>query len=413
VIDRVRLSLHFPGDEAPIDVSHLVIWKSVSIDQQFCSDEYRSSVDTFSFSLKHNLAIVAKLRDAHARILASAQDLVSGNPLFKGAIEPTAAQSVDQFMHNIDLQAVDNSWRLDEPIASSFTAPEEIGLPGFYLYNSSDTLHSLVHVFLLAAGYDAREIATGVFPDIIPHLSVTAGDETYRQLLDDLLFEHGYVLHPDERGIFSIKRWRHEGEDSDEELGGEDLSVVVPLAWNKSAEYRDGAKVVWSEPEIVEGALVYRDSLPLSSDGVFEGKSIAAGDYYPSDSDIEDVYQDFVESWLDTPYLSRSTRLKNKDLSLIATSEHEVLFAADEGVVLEHQEFEGLRARVRFRNTRSATAKIYYFEIRAKALVRLALHNVVAPEGSRSAQKPSSAWRSTTSSLLKDQRIPANTPPDS
>lgn len=381
MIGKIRLTLQFPGDEYPIDVSHLVISRSVSIDSQFCSDEYRSAVDVCRFSLKHNLAIVTKLQAAHARITMIATDYYTAAPIFYGAVEPTAAQSAGQTVGNISLEAADNSWRFDEPIADSFSFPEVIGGSGWYLYNSDAPEASIFHFLAIMAGYLPGDITEASFPEVIPYAAATAEETTYREYLDDLLFEYGYVVHASPSGLLYIASWAHEGETYDEELGPPDLSTVTPVAWSKTAEYRDGAQVVWSEPSVIEDALVFRDSLSVSTDGVFEGEAIAAGDYYPSDSDIEETYQDFVETWLDIPYLSRSTRLKNKDLSLITTSGHVVSFKADAGVVVDYQEFEGLRARVRFRNTNAATARIYWFEIHATALIRLSKNNVIAPEG--------------------------------
>lgn len=407
MIGKIHLTLQFPGDENPTDVSHLVISRSLSIDHQFCSDEYRSSVDICRFSLKHDLTIVTKLQAAHARIAVIATDFYTSAPVFCGAIEPTAAQSAGQTVGNINLEATDNSWRLDEPIAESFSLPESIGGSGWYLYNSASPGASIFHFLAIMAGYLPDDIKEASFPDVIPYAAATAEETTYREYLDDLLFEYGYVVHTTPSGLLYIAAWMHDGEAYDEELGPSDLSTVTPVAWSKTAEYRDGAKIVWSKPSIIENALIYRDSLPVSGDGVFEGEAIAAGDYYPKDSDINEIFQDFVESWLDTPYLSRSTRLKNKDLSLITTSGHVVSFKADAGVVVDYQTFEGLRARVRFRNTTAATAKIYWFEIHATALIRLSRNNIVAPEGSANPLEYTSQFLMEQASSVKLARAMA------
>jgi hypothetical protein len=116
--------------------------------------------------------------------------------------------------------------------------------------------------------------------------------------------------------------------------------------------------------------LVYRESLPVDENGIFTGEAIASGDYFPKDSDIEDIYQSYVDNWLDRPYLARETRIKNKDLTLIATSEPRLFYDADEGITPDIAEFEYKRAHVRFVNNAIETKKIYNFEIKANVLIR-------------------------------------------
>jgi len=369
MIRRITVELAFPGESIWTDVSGLVRYPSWNIDEAAFSSEKRSAVDKFSCNLKYDATILGKLRAADARIWIRVKNALDASALFFGVVEPSVANETSDHVGEISLEAVDNSWRLDEKVSTTRQLPALVASSGYKLWDPTDPTHSIAHVMLADAGYSTAEISAAISNTIvIKSFSAIKDESTYRELLDVLFTEYGYVIHPDESGVLTLLPWKP--TTTAIELGPDDLSTVVPFKFENRADYRDSAKVTWAELEILYGVLVYRADLPVDSDGNFTGEAIASADFYPKDSDIEDIYQTYVQKWLDKPYLARETRLANKDLTLVATSGATISFEADDGIAVDINLFESHQARVRFLNSATTTGKIRIFEIYADALVR-------------------------------------------
>jgi len=368
MIRKITVELAFPGDSAWTDISALVSDKSWTIDRQAFNDEKKSAVDKFSCSLKFDKTLLSKIRIAEERIVIRVKNQ-AGAPLFLGAIEPSVSHETSDHLGDIQIEASDNSWRLDEKVKTTRQMPESITDAGFYIWNQADKQHSICHIMLTEAGYADAEIDTSI-SDLrqIAMVSIEAGSSTYRELLDTLLMEHELVLHAMPDGTLTLLSWRPSTVAAN--IDRHSLSTVKPFRFDNRFDKRDGAKVIWAQPEIIQDVLVYRESLPVDENGIFTGEAIASGDYFPKDSDIEDIYQSYVDNWLDRPYLARETRLRNKDLTLIATSEQQLSYDADDGIIPDIAEFEYKRAHIRFVNNSSSTKKLYNFEIKANALIR-------------------------------------------
>lgn len=367
MIRRITLELAFPGESGWTDISNLV--RTWDIDEAAFSSEKRSAVDKFSCTLKFDAAILTKLRAADARIWIRVKNALDASALFFGVIEPSVSNETSDHVGDIALEAVDNSWRLDEKVTISRQLPALVTDPGFKLWDAVDPEHSIAHVMLTDAGYTAAEIGSSIsVAYTIQSFRAIKEESTYRDLLDVLFMEYGYVIHPDASGVLNLVLWRPTAPAI--ELGPDALSTVIPFRFENRADYRDCAKVTWAELEVLHNVLVYRENLPVDSDGTFTGEAIAAGDYFPKDSDIEDVYQGYVQNWLDKPYLARETRLANKDLTLVATSGAAVNFEADSGIGIDISSFESHKAQVRFKNESTETKSIRIFEIYADALIR-------------------------------------------
>jgi len=385
----LTVTLHFPGDGSPTDVTHLVRDHSKRISRRLMNDDRRSVIDFFAFSLKYNATVFSKLLAATDKIVTTVTD--GATPVFKGYVAPTLEARAHERVDPIELEALDNSWKLDRPIQASFAYPSTVGGTALKICDPADTGNSIVHLRLQDAGYTIATDVAASCPTIsqtIEHIAGTEGERNNREILDMLLSEYGYALFFDAEGKFDIYRW--------------DKDTVTPTSTitsfgtehgfritKRDNEY-DGFETEWSDLEILEDALLYRDNLPVDTSGgsvVFPGKAIAAGDYYPADGDVIDIYQVFRTEWLDLAYLSRESRLRNEDLALIASSNHVVTFDADEDVVEDSASFEAKRAKVLFQNTGAGTEKIYYFEIHGTALYRASRRYEKAGDGSTNPEK--------------------------
>lgn len=368
MIRKISVELAFPGESSWTDVSSLVLDKSWTIDRQAFNDEKKSAVDKFACNLRFDLTIFSKLRATEARIGIRVKDK-DGNPLFFGTIEPAVSHETSDHIGDIAIEAADNSWRLDAKIKTSRQMPESVTDAGFYIWNPADQQHSICHILLIEAGYTAAEIDNTISNlTQIAMVSVEKETSTYREVLDTLLMEHELVLHAKPDGILTLLPWRP--TTITVTIDKNSLSTAKPFRFENRFDKHDGAKIIWAQPEIISNVLVYRENLPVNENGEFTGEPIAAGDYFPKDSDIEDIYQSYVENWLDRPYLARETRIKNKDLTLLATSEPQLSYDADDGITPDIAEFDFKRAHIRFINNAIETKKIYNFEIKANVLIR-------------------------------------------
>jgi hypothetical protein len=102
---------------------------------------------------------------------------------------------------------------------------------------------------------------------------------------------------------------------------------------------------------------------------------------------------DYESVYLDTDYLSGASRLKNDDISLIASSDHYIKDTKDAGVALDPITedipvfYESLRARLRYKNSGVSALKLYWSEIYGKALIQTNLIGKSYPENSSDPHK--------------------------
>lgn len=394
---NLELRVFFPGAGDWTDLTHLVRHGTKSVTWKLMNDDRKSVVDSFRVQLKHDNDLVNSFFAYDGRILAQVTD-EADVPVFTGYVAPTFEQTAGQVVTSLSIELLDNSYLLDETLAESFQYPATIGSAPYKILDSTDPDHSIIHQLLEMAGYPVPGILSGSCPDItetVLHIAGTKGEETYRELIDGLLFEHGYVFAFTEAGTFTVHHWDADTVTptvtiQETDPNGDSFGTAEGLSRRKRDIDHDGAEVEWSQPATMEDALLYRENLPLSTTGgkvEFTGQAIAAGDYFPADGDIEDTFQSFVTQWLDIPYLERKTRLRNKDISLITTSDHAVAFTADTGVGISSQTFESHRAKVLFQNTAAETKKLYTFEITGKALYRKAVKKRLAPSTSTNPRK--------------------------
>jgi hypothetical protein len=310
-------------------------------------------------------------------------------PVFRGVIAPTFGLRKKTNVLPIQIEAQDMSYLLDRPINTSFNYPATIGGTAYQIFNADDSSNNVVWELLEDAGYTPASDIASVSDDItttVEYFQGTDGDETYREYIDDLLNEHGWVFRFTEFGEFTVYQWDKDSLSSTATID-EDMEIA------KRNHAYDGFEVEFAHTAVDTDALLYRDDLPVGQDSdgnyVFTGQAIASYDVYPPDGDIDTIYQNYVLKWLDKPYLSRWTRLKNKDLSLIAAdaSDDTLVVVADPGVVVASSTYEKKRATVLFQNLSGATANIYSFSIRGTALYRKSRRKTLCPNTATNPQK--------------------------
>ncbi len=385
ITEIIKIELKFPGDGSYTNVTSLVRHKSILVNRRLMNRARRSVVDTMSFALNYDSTVSGKLYAATSRILCKAtRDNGAGAALFAGWIPPTHSQRVSQFTESIALEALDNSYLLDLPLQASFQYPAAIGNAPFKILDKTDTANSIVHQVLSTQGYtipDIVDAACANIPDTVLHVAGEKDEERGRDFLDDLLYEHGYVLEFTTEGKFTVYQWDRDVVTSSQTISS--VALRPGLSIEKLDFEEDGVQIEWTETDTLIGTRLYLERVPLSTttgEVGFTGIPIDDQDYFPPDSDIIDIFQNFKSKWLDTPYLARKSRLENRDLSLITTSGWVTAFTAETGIAIDAESYEAKRAKVRFQNTGGATKKLYTFEITGTALFRSARRFVRCPD---------------------------------
>ncbi|MDR0586039.1 MAG: hypothetical protein LBG26_02245 [Treponema sp.] len=387
MIRNVTVLLTFP-DGSRKDISGIVRAGSVSITNQLFNENKTSCVDTASMEVKHDRPFADLLKSTNRRIKVQISNRETGAALFTGVMEPGFTQQRDDHLGDIRLEAVDNTYLLDEKTT------EDLVYEDYPVCDPAAPARSLFHTLIQKAGYVPSDIGpVDAVPAPVKCVYLTRGQDSYRSILDTLLSEYLYVLTTDANGKIITRPWTKKQFAVDINVSG-NKSTVVPFAWQKKARYTDGVEIEWAKTSEIKGALLYRDAPSVSSsleEGTFPGVGIAAGDYYPKDSDIQEIYQTYNSQWLDIPYNSRTSRLKNDDLSLLNSKNHIVEWDADADISIDVQHFEGRRARIAFKNnaapvydengdiTDAGTRYLRYFEIRGDALIRSSKVKIAVP----------------------------------
>ena len=200
--------------------------------------------------------------------------------------------------------------------------------------------------------------------------------------------EYRWVIAVIDGGKITWSRTAYENIDETEIIDEQSILANGSQKFSLTKRYNihDGVLVEWPKTKIMENALLWRGSLPTGdSSDPFPGDPIAAGDYWPEDSDVIETWMDFESTFLDTDYLTGATRLKGEDIGLIASSNQHVSDTKDDGVALDPISedvtiiYESLRARLRYKNTGVVALKLYWSEIYGKALVQTSLPETKYP----------------------------------
>ena len=362
-------------DSAWHDISKLYVPGTCTLQKQAMNSDRKSSVSSATLSIRFDERLCAAIEDSFEpvrfRIWKDFDIEFDGqmDPVF--SINWSTLSSVD----TIPIELVDFSVKLDEYASQSASYPAAVGGPEFPIFIRENKEMSLLYRILELAGLSVRISRDA--PDInqgIKHMAWSKGDTTYRDLIDGLLSDYGYCL-------------RIEGENitwfptATAKIGNVDdirpCDIIGKISKDKQYQTYSGVSVEWPKTKIMENALLWRGNLPIGdTSNPRPGEVIASGDYWPEDSDIIETWQDFGTDYLDTDYLEGRTRLKNEELALISSSNWRLEDKKDDALkidpITESQEiaYEALRARLRYKNTGTEAARLYYANIYGDALIK-------------------------------------------
>jgi hypothetical protein len=383
----IQLLLYFPDQMDPVDVSSLVRANSFSVTRNLYNENCESVIDTCSVELKYDQLLVAQIME-----IASNEKIVcrvytsDENPLFFGYIAPALDVRKAKQVETISLEIRDASWKLDLPLKEDFQLPVSISDPPV-------TVRAAYEAILLAAGYDSSLIAADGLSaaETIQMVSVEAEKYTFRQLLDSLLRDHGYVFSIDGEGRFFLYQWNRDTYIPFAEID-QQISAVETFEISKEDSSYDGIKLTWAGLETLENVRLYTANLPVGVDKESSGVSILPDRYYPEDGDMIDTFQTYQTEWLDVAYQSRKTRVKNDDITLVTTENHRLSTLSDIGIAVDLQDFEKHQAQILLHNFTEEILKVYVLEIYGRALFRSSIRETLLPVGATDPKEESSEF---------------------
>ena len=240
MIRNVTVLLTFP-DGSRKDISGIVRAGSVSITNQLFNENKTSCVDTASMAVKHDRPFADLLKSTNRRIKVQISNRETGAALFTGVMEPGFTQQRDDHLGDIRLEAVDNTYLLDEKTT------EDLVYEDYPVCDPAAPARSLFHTLIQKAGYVPSDIGpVDAVPAPVKCVYLTRGQDSYRSILDTLLSEYLYVLTTDANGKIITRPWTKKQFAVDINVSG-NKSTVVPFAWQKKARYTDGVEIEWAK----------------------------------------------------------------------------------------------------------------------------------------------------------------------
>lgn len=392
------------------DLSLYINSNETTLKKGMISTTYQSSINTLKFSLTvkpRNTDVIADLVIRLLDALVSKKtvyinfyeglDIIFSGVLDNSGISGKIAQHAD----NISITAFDKVYLLDKKIEESFEYPSDFttDTDGYYVFknNINETQYDIVVTLLKSAGFTLDDID---FTNSSPvmrndnnslyrtcrHIAYDKDDaRTYRDILDTLLLENCKVLTTGADGRFQIKDiYPIINTDNIPNLGRNYEVVNDSFSYKCSRRKEDGIQLEWSTLATIN-TLIYDANLggTVIADGSgFEGGLTMDGlSYYPPTSDLEEVWQEYSSSWLDRAYYTATSRLQNKDVSLLSAKNVTWEQYSDPEIELDtgYPYAESLRVMFRFKNTSVDKKEFHRFAIYGDCLYRYKLNTYTYP----------------------------------
>lgn len=257
----------------------------------------------------------------------------------------------------------------------------------------NNIVEELVNAMNTDTGIVVPFLSSELSPSSIVHnYCVAEGkNETYRDVIDKVLFEAvGYVLWYDyEADGFRIKQIPTNYDPLNYTYRVVQYRVENKLITQSAVYPNDGILLSYPTVETRPNTNIYNDdiSLTVDDDNVVTGVEVASGDYYPTDGDVKEIFQEY--SMPDRPFISHESRLQNKDLSLLYAKDVSYQLASKPPLVLApalpNVDWDGTakfypdRARILFKNSNANPSNVTTFSVTGTAVYISAMNKVTVP----------------------------------
>jgi hypothetical protein len=393
---NINYELFFPDDTEWTDITSLVDSRKTEINKNGISSSLKSAIDTCSIQIKYKddkskdlqSSIMAKLLSAK-NALQTVKFRKSGIDTFLGKVDlGSLSQTNSKIPGWITLECEDYTYPLYENADTSFEFPsnDDLSDVGWAVFDPSNPSESIIHQILFLAGYSIDDIDSEIsdtISDVIKRIVYDSTDEEeYIDLIDTILMEHCAVLDITGEGKLYVKLLKKDTYTSTRDVSSFLASKGIK---SKGGDYqKDGIKLTWSTLKVGNDVMLYNADISdsMDDDNNIIGEEVEPREYWPEGGNEEDVWQEFDATFLDTPYYTKKSKIKNKDLSLISVKNAYIEVSKDLDIILANNppDIEPLRARVLYFNKNYDDSKfIKAFNIMGDALYRFKSNEYTSP----------------------------------
>ena len=294
-----------------------------------------------------------------------------GEIVWRGFILSGKAQRVDDAPDDLEIEGVDHAERLrvpcgavDERDATVLEIVESLisSVPGVVTDDTSDIVHMEPHV-------DATRLET-----MVAHFARRPGEATILALIDGLLHQYGYILYARANGLFGVRSWWYSETEYDDHTATaprlvDDGFMQSGLRSEHRETNHESVAVEWSDVIEQDNALLYRENLPINSEGEHTGVIVLGGTNYPARGGVDAIWQEYRPDWL----VGAAGRGRGSGGDLLYATNQSVEIDVDTDISVQTKVHEPLRSRVVLRNTgTNDTRRLRQFDIRGDAVFRSA-----------------------------------------
>jgi hypothetical protein len=395
-----KVYLDFQDSQGFRDVSSLVKYDTLNVTLRAFSENFHYAQNEATFDMLYDSTIYALLRAATKDIIIKIIDVYdvttflalesSGRlltedgfylltetggfePFFYGRITPNKSRVYDGILANtiITLQAEDDTKLLDVPIG-------DIVYSNYTIMNPVSPSTSIVHQLAYLVGLSAAQVGNVTISTSFTKFAPNDPSDSILEVLNALLFEHGYAVNFDVNGVLTPIRWINTDAVS---FNFTESNMVKQVQVNETARTFYGAEVIYYEIGTLISGLLYRDTNCPYADtgGGYTGYSIPAGNSYPPTTNVTDpatgvdtlVYQEYtddaVKYWTNAAIVQKldyNYKAFSSDFSgILATANHVLDNSFDTGITYTAT-FFNKKALVKYENPTGGFLNLYFNNIR-------------------------------------------------
>jgi len=289
ITDTYTFEVDLQGGAGWQDISDYVDAKSF-VRERSIYNNLKPTINTMRLSINRNATLFNSFFTCQNEILFKATKNTAA--YFTGYVKPTFKYSVKSTLQKMNLEIIDNGYRLQRRIMSDIT------YIGYNVIDTSTTTESIIHKLLTAAGYSAGEINVTSIAKTIDYFTIEKGKQTYQEAITNLLFEFGYNYYHDESGDFCIYKWLQDTISTTDKFQntGAGKNITGELSASvKPVEIKGVDVAYWPHYQITENIPVFNEQEGSeSSYATRKGKNcfveLSDDEYYPPNSGTTDVY---------------------------------------------------------------------------------------------------------------------------
>ena len=213
----------------------------------------KSADDSLKGKLIPTVALLNSLRGA-GKSDVPARILEDGSAIFTGYLRKTFNISKTQRLQPVAFEIVSPSNALKKKIKSNLFYTDK------YVSDTADTSHSLIHLLLVHSGLSLSDINIPDITHTIPVFSIEENTITYHKVIEEILFNYGYVLSFDKDGKFIIKELFPDYEYVDIVNYFTGDNCLDEITQTKVEEEKSIIEVKWSAVDTLSNTIIFSES---------------------------------------------------------------------------------------------------------------------------------------------------------